>query len=95
MAPPHPFISACLTKRISDDNEILGLLANFRACGGRLTHKKMECSENKKEESPKLRRKNTPGLDILDFDNHQRIAVLFCSFSHKSNNAPAFCVNPW
>ncbi|EPB65865.1 hypothetical protein ANCCEY_15059 [Ancylostoma ceylanicum] len=33
--------------------------------------------------------------DILDPYVHQRIAVLFGSFSPKSPNAPYFCVRPW
>lgn len=34
-------------------------------------------------------------FEVFDPTNHQRLAVLFCSFSPESNNAPAFCVNPW
>ncbi|VDK21809.1 unnamed protein product [Anisakis simplex] len=33
--------------------------------------------------------------DVLDPFIHQRIAVLFGSFSAKSPNAPFFCVRPW
>lgn len=33
--------------------------------------------------------------DMLDPYVHQRIAVLFGSFSPKSPNAPYFCVRPW
>ncbi|XP_046386822.1 1-phosphatidylinositol 3-phosphate 5-kinase isoform X2 [Ischnura elegans] len=34
-------------------------------------------------------------LDALDPFNHQCLPVLLCSYSHSSNNAPYFCVNPW
>uniref|UniRef100_A0A1I7XW62 1-phosphatidylinositol-3-phosphate 5-kinase n=1 Tax=Heterorhabditis bacteriophora TaxID=37862 RepID=A0A1I7XW62_HETBA len=33
--------------------------------------------------------------DVLDPYVHQRVAVLFGSFSPKSPNAPYFCVRPW
>lgn len=89
----HPFVSACLSARISDSEDLQGLLANFRACGGRLPHKKLDCNGNQ-EETVQSQQKHA-SLDILDFDNHQKIPVLFCSFSPSSNNAPAFCVNPW
>lgn len=33
--------------------------------------------------------------DVFDPLIHQRIAILFGSFSPKSPNAPLFCVRPW
>lgn len=51
-----------------------------------------------KEEEAKNRKNSVAGSDrfeVFDPMNHQKMAVLFCSFSHESNNAPAFCVNPW
>ncbi|CAM1296401.1 PIKFYVE (predicted) [Pycnogonum litorale] len=33
--------------------------------------------------------------DALDPYKHQRLPVLFCSYSYISSNAPNFCVNPW
>lgn len=92
----HPFVSVSITKKISDDIDIQGLLANFRACGGRLMHRKMPTYEDSSE----LRQNNEINqhqriIDILDLRNHQKLTVLFCSFSHSSNNAPAFCVDPW
>ncbi|XP_067143370.1 1-phosphatidylinositol 3-phosphate 5-kinase-like isoform X2 [Centruroides vittatus] len=34
-------------------------------------------------------------VDALSAYNHQRLAILFCSYSNSSNNAPNFCVSPW
>lgn len=34
-------------------------------------------------------------VDALSAYNHQRLAILFCSYSNSSNNAPSFCVSPW
>lgn len=77
-----------------DSNNIQNLLASFRASGGRYEKKEMLCIQ------ANAQRKNEPEqepekLDVLDPTNHQRLSVLFCSFSHESPNAPAFCVNPW
>ncbi|CAG0920643.1 unnamed protein product [Notodromas monacha] len=33
--------------------------------------------------------------NALDPHNHQRMAVLFSSYSPTSNNAPNYCTNPW
>lgn len=92
---PHPFVSSCLTTKVSDSSDLQDLLANFRACGGRYKHKEMDYNDNQQSKITNLLSKNLTSVDILDLNNHQRIAVLFCSFSHCSNNAPAFCVNPW
>lgn len=86
-----------ITTKISDSPEIQSLLANFRACGGRLPHKKPHLNQ---EEVVQVRQKSEvnhqqKNVDILEMKNHQKLAVLFCSFSPKSNNAPAFCVDPW
>lgn len=68
------------------------LLANFRACGGRL---------QKTQTQPSLTALPTQQAalqipaDALHPTNHQHLAVMFCSYAHESNNAPAFCVNPW
>lgn len=73
------------------------MLASYRACGGRYKKKKILVLPTKEEEA--YNRKNSiVGSDkseVFDPMNHQRLAVLFCSFSSESNNAPAFCVNPW
>lgn len=73
------------------------MLANFRACGGRYRKKSVLVLSTKTEEESN--RKNSvvtsDKFEVFDPMNHQRLAVLFCSFSPESNNAPAFCVNPW
>ncbi|XP_050300649.1 1-phosphatidylinositol 3-phosphate 5-kinase [Anthonomus grandis grandis] len=88
----HPFQQAKITN--TDDPIVQNMLAHFRACGGQYKKKEIlniveENKENHRVGSEKSR------LDVLDPMNHQRLAVLFYSFSHESNNAPAFCVNPW
>jgi 1-phosphatidylinositol-3-phosphate 5-kinase len=107
LQPQHPFVSAKLTSSV-DSCEVQTLLAHFRACGGRVTS---TSSSLEPLNSSKARMrvnsttadatnssaagKQNPWPDALDPANHQRLAVLFCSYSHESNNAPAFCVNPW
>ena len=34
-------------------------------------------------------------VDCLDPYVHQRIAVLFISYSNESNNSPRPCISPW
>lgn len=69
------------------------MLANFRACGGTYEKRENICRPMEKE----IKKSDNDGVpkDVLDPSNHQRLAVLFCSFSSESDNAPAFCVNPW
>nr|XP_023014888.1 1-phosphatidylinositol 3-phosphate 5-kinase isoform X1 [Leptinotarsa decemlineata]XP_023014889.1 1-phosphatidylinositol 3-phosphate 5-kinase isoform X1 [Leptinotarsa decemlineata] len=91
--PPHPFLLAQITSSVDNPN-IQNMLANFRACGGRYEKKENIClkieSKTVEKAEPEVIVK-----DALDPHNHQRLAVLFCSYSSESNNAPAFCVNPW
>lgn len=90
--PLHPFLLTKLTESGEDAN-VQNLLAHFRACGGRYEKKDNICIkvQTLKREKPL---ENNP-KDVLDPANHQKLAVLFCSYSAESNNAPAFCVNPW
>lgn len=93
--PLHPFLKAKITTTVEDIN-IQNSLANFRACGGRYEKKENICVATKREDIKEIsetEQENTK--DVLDPINHQKLAVLFCSFSADSNNAPAFCVNPW
>ena len=87
-----------LTRAI-EHNDIQRSLANFRACGGRLAKKSLFkfVKNDFNDELEKSANDYTVfnKFDVLDPNNHQRLAVLFCSFSHDSQNAPAFCVNPW
>ncbi|XP_011640155.1 1-phosphatidylinositol 3-phosphate 5-kinase isoform X2 [Pogonomyrmex barbatus] len=97
LRPQHPFVQARLTTDI-DSREVQSLLANFRACGNRLypTHNVLL---DKMQQSPASFENNESQVpswpDCLDPSSHQRLSVLFCSFSHTGNDTPAFCVNPW
>ncbi|KAK9746951.1 FYVE zinc finger [Popillia japonica] len=98
LKPPHPFTTARITGNV-DSNEIQTVLAHFRACGGRL-EKKSTLDVVSKDSNENLKKRLRGDLefdhiDVLDPNNHQKLAVLFCSYSHKSHNAPAFCVYPW
>ncbi|XP_056640270.1 1-phosphatidylinositol 3-phosphate 5-kinase [Diorhabda sublineata] len=90
--PLHPFLLMKLTESGEDVN-VQNLLAHFRACGGRYEKKDNICIEIQTRTRPKSSENNLK--DVLDPANHQKLAVLFCSYSTESNNAPAFCVNPW
>ncbi|XP_039284821.1 putative 1-phosphatidylinositol 3-phosphate 5-kinase [Nilaparvata lugens] len=103
LAPKHPFTTAKLTQS-ADTADIQTLLANFRACGGRLPRSSSSSSSSSSHSTsntfvlpppPSASVLPPPLLDALDPSNHQKLAMLFCSYSHHSNNAPAFCVNPW
>lgn len=81
------------------------MLSHFRACGGRLVYQqrpiidemnnKLNTTENENDVEKQDTKLQPTLIDVLELDNHQRLAVLFCSFSTESNNAPAFCVDPW
>ncbi|XP_059468321.1 1-phosphatidylinositol 3-phosphate 5-kinase isoform X2 [Neocloeon triangulifer] len=94
---PHPFVCAKLTQPI-ENVDVQAMLANFRAVGRRLRHpnEPLPASQEIKQEaeSGEASKLKTP-VDSLSPYNHQKLAVLFCSFSSDSGNAPAFCVNPW
>lgn len=93
LKPPHPFITAQICKS-ADSAEVQSLLAHFRACGGRYEKKNSMVTE-KSCENEDFKENDLDKIDVLNPNNHQKISVLFCSFSHESNNAPAFCVYPW
>lgn len=75
------------------------MLAHYRACGGQFPKKEIldvaNDITNVQSVEPTLSIAERSLPDVLDPMNHQRLAVLFYSFSHESSNAPAFCVNPW
>ena len=76
--------------------ELQEVLSNFRACGGRISPSHSLQTNSHHPALPQaatIHDKN--GNDVLDPGNHQHLSVLFCSFSTFSENAPAFCVNPW
>ncbi|KAK9877229.1 hypothetical protein WA026_016976 [Henosepilachna vigintioctopunctata] len=91
--PPHPFTTAKFTASI-DSTEIQNLLSSFRAYGGRIEKRDSILKSNTKTEDPPKYQEEDDKIDVLDPLNHQRLAVLFCSFSNESQNAPAFCMNP-
>ncbi|XP_017877426.1 1-phosphatidylinositol 3-phosphate 5-kinase isoform X2 [Ceratina calcarata] len=95
LKPQHPFVQAKLTTDV-DNQEVQALLANFRACGSRLyptnnvlSDKQQVLMQSEMNDQPLV------WPDCLDPASHQRLSVLFCSFSHTGNDTPAFCVNPW
>ncbi|KAL1517363.1 hypothetical protein ABEB36_001133 [Hypothenemus hampei] len=86
----HPFLNEKITN--ANDHRIQNLLAHFRACGSQFSKTEiLHVIESEIKGGKAIK----PQLDVLDPMNHQRLAVLFYSFSHESNNAPAFCVDPW
>jgi 1-phosphatidylinositol-3-phosphate 5-kinase len=95
---PHPFVCAKLTQPV-DSVEVQAMLANFRAVGRRLRHPNeplpQESQTRKSSQQRDERKALKVPVDALSPYNHQKLSVLFCSFSSESNNAPAFCVNPW
>lgn len=101
LKPQHPFVQARLTSY--DSREVQNMLANFRACGSRLypTHNVLLIQqpsapvESSNEQSAAVNAIVNVWPDCLDPGSHQRLSVLFCSFSHTGNDTPAFCVNPW
>ncbi|XP_076246604.1 1-phosphatidylinositol 3-phosphate 5-kinase fab1 [Calliopsis andreniformis] len=95
LKPQHPFVQARLTTDV-DSREVQTLLANFRACGSRLYPTNNVLSEKQHVAMQTEATDQTPRWpDCLDPASHQRLSVLFCSFSHTGNDTPAFCVNPW
>lgn len=95
LKPQHPFVQAKLTTDV-DSREVQALLANFRACGSRLYPTNNVLSDKQILMQSEVNEQSPMWPDCLDPTSHQRLSVLFCSFSHTGNNdTPAFCVNPW
>ncbi|KAL0271738.1 UNVERIFIED_CONTAM: hypothetical protein PYX00_008735 [Menopon gallinae] len=97
LLPKHPFVTAKITDTVNS-TEIQTLLALYRANGGRIPLQLTETEKRKVHENikfePKIQEPRQK-LDVLDPANHQRLPVLFCSYSYTSQNFPAFCVDPW
>ncbi|XP_022098381.1 1-phosphatidylinositol 3-phosphate 5-kinase-like isoform X2 [Acanthaster planci] len=100
--PPHPFTFSQLTEDAKDERT-RGLLADFRARGGRIIPKlapalqpalqqPVEVQSGIKRGSEAAYRRR---FDCLDIHNHQKMLLQFCSYSHLSSNAPNHCVDPW
>ncbi|XP_034942912.1 1-phosphatidylinositol 3-phosphate 5-kinase [Chelonus insularis] len=99
LKPRHPFTLMKFTSGV-DSKEVQTLLADFRARGSRLPFSNNVILEKntKVVETESTIINDSTGLrwpDCLDPASHQRLPVLFCSFSHNANNVPAFCLNPW
>ncbi|XP_046687146.1 putative 1-phosphatidylinositol 3-phosphate 5-kinase, partial [Homalodisca vitripennis] len=95
LGPVHPFITAKLTEPANSHN-VQTMLAFYRACGGRLPLPPLHKPLVPPTPTPATAAPTpAPPTDALDPAKHQRLAVLFCSYSHESHNAPSFCVNPW
>lgn len=95
LKPQHPFVQARLTTDV-DSREVQALLANFRACGSRLYPTNNVLSDKQILIQSEVTEQPPMWPDCLDPASHQRLSVLFCSFSHTGNSdTPAFCVNPW
>ncbi|XP_015119945.1 1-phosphatidylinositol 3-phosphate 5-kinase [Diachasma alloeum] len=94
LKPRHPLTLAKMTSKV-DTREVQALLSHFRACGSRLNRTNNVILEKKEAIISEVN--DAPVWpDCLDPASHQRLPVLFCSFSHNTNDAPAsFCVNPW
>ncbi|KAK6165394.1 hypothetical protein SNE40_022328 [Patella caerulea] len=101
---PHPFISCKMTAPLTEMST-QALLADFRARGGQI--RLLPVEEEIKVDDPFLRQtskepeknlkimETEKKVDCLDPFNHQKISVLFSSFSPKSFNYPNACVLPW
>ncbi|XGW21022.1 hypothetical protein V3C99_004185 [Haemonchus contortus] len=89
---PRHYYATCGAR----DADTIEDVSSFRALGGVIFRNRIQGRKMKEEarrdskERPRIRRH-----DMLDPYVHQRIAVLFGSFSPKSPNAPYFCVRPW
>nr|CDJ85836.1 Zinc finger and Phosphatidylinositol-4-phosphate 5-kinase domain containing protein [Haemonchus contortus] len=89
---PRHYYATCGAR----DADSIEDVSSFRALGGIIFRNRIQGRKIKEEarrnskERPRIRRH-----DMLDPYVHQRIAVLFGSFSPKSPNAPYFCVRPW
>lgn len=68
------------------------MLAHFRACGSRSENRRQIPNGVAKQSCVEMLENCVAHLDALEPINHQRLSVLFCSYSLVSNNAPEFCV---
>lgn len=103
--PYHPFTFQKLASSVCESAAAEALLADFRARGGRIQnlcqHNFGKQDRSMEDTSPGrvISSVEQPGwnsrVDALSPYNHQKLAVLFCSYSPTSSNAPYFCVNPW
>lgn len=82
----HPFVTRNLRSTLNSPST-KDLLADFRACGSVLSKKK--CIKSDKIEHDE---EATIFIDALDPRYHQRLPVLYCSYSLTVSTT--FCINP-
>uniref|UniRef100_A0A8D0GHP6 1-phosphatidylinositol 3-phosphate 5-kinase n=1 Tax=Sphenodon punctatus TaxID=8508 RepID=A0A8D0GHP6_SPHPU len=108
--PSHELVRTRIAEHLSSSKSLTGMLADYRARGGRIQQKNVDpfapCKEascgkaggkNEEEEKGLLRTESllSTMVDCLSPVNHQRLCVLFSSSSAQSSNAPSACVSPW
>lgn len=106
LADIHPFLRAKITPAMSK-NELLSLLADFRAKGvrskandRRIVSKKVSAAAAAAAYAEQHHQQQNDDsdpqkVDCLDPFHLQQLCVLFSSYCPTSANAPNFCVPPW
>ncbi|XP_028663874.2 1-phosphatidylinositol 3-phosphate 5-kinase isoform X2 [Erpetoichthys calabaricus] len=108
--PSHELTSTRIAEKLGNNKDLARMLADFRARGGRIQSKDFDPFAHNKEPPVRTVSKSdseedrgqvqndlawASKVDCLNPVNHQRLCVLFSSFSSLSNNAPNPCVSPW
>ncbi|XP_041119018.1 1-phosphatidylinositol 3-phosphate 5-kinase-like isoform X2 [Polyodon spathula] len=108
--PSHELTNTRIADHLGSSQGLSRMLADFRARGGRIRQKDTDPFAHCKEASGKTGTKSESEddrghvqnemawdskIDCLNPANHQRLCVLFSSFSAQSSNAPNPCVSPW
>ncbi|GAB0091718.1 Putative 1-phosphatidylinositol 3-phosphate 5-kinase [Sergentomyia squamirostris] len=95
----HDFVNHKITTSM-DSKDLQGLLASFRATGGRLI-KSRQMRRKPKAADEKIKEQKSIDefiyKDALVIENHQRLPVLFCSYNYNpkmSCHQPTFCAQP-
>ncbi|RWS02330.1 Csa-PIP kinase-like protein [Dinothrombium tinctorium] len=83
----HPFYTRKLTETLTNSHDIQSLLADFRARGGMSF-----CGNVNSEKISKNEEVTEPFRDALHPKFHQRLPVLYCSYTYSSQTP--FCDNP-
>lgn len=91
-AKRHPFMTRDLNVPLHKSDTIQSLLADFRARGGSLPKRPFTMTKPDKGGVDIDEEENTEAYDALLPGNHQRLAVLMCAYSYKSN--ATFCIDP-
>uniref|UniRef100_UPI0035901CC2 1-phosphatidylinositol 3-phosphate 5-kinase isoform X2 n=1 Tax=Myxine glutinosa TaxID=7769 RepID=UPI0035901CC2 len=97
--PSHPLLSTMVTELVSASSDLARVLADYRARGGclRIRHRPGLTTEDFTKVQSRAKPDCYPEQKIDCFNpmHHQRLCVLFSSYSIYSNNAPTPCVSPW